>query len=500
MCKPMNKKHKVCLVIIDGWGYNEKITKGDAINETECPWMKLLSNKYQSYLLRADGEFVGLPAGNMGNSKVGHITIGCGRVVEQELTFINRIISEERMSEYLADSGIFDNKSDRIHIIGMVSDGGIHSHIDHIKSYIRNLKDYYKDIFIHCISDGRDTDPMSFLKYYQMIKDFTEEMNAGKVVSLAGRYYTMDRNKNYDRTQKAFEMMTKGPKTNRSIEEVVHDNYKRKITDEMFEPVLFDDDGIIRKDDIILFPNFRADRMRQIVKSFEDFGSKAYTATEYDKNLKSKIIFKTKYIKNTLGAVVSEAGLRQVRIAESEKYAHVTYFFNGGNEQPFKNEERILERSLEVKSFAEVPQMSSFQITDQIIKSMKSKFDLIVANYAAPDMVGHTGNYEAAKEAVKITDLCIGSVFEAAKTNDYILIITADHGNVEIMKDENGNPVTKHSTNKVPLIICKNETGVISDQWGYNKDVIGELSDIAPTILDLLEIKKPKEMTGKTRL
>ncbi|KAG0438642.1 2,3-bisphosphoglycerate-independent phosphoglycerate mutase [Dictyocoela muelleri] len=559
---------KTCLIIIDGFGHSTNQNEKNAIDKN-CQWMKLLSRKYKSYLIYAHGLHVGLPDNQMGNSEVGHLTIGAGRVVLQDQVRINKIISNEQMGEYLN----FISSGKRLHLIGLLSDGGVHGHIDHIKSLLRNLKDKFDDIFVHIISDGRDTSVKSVLRYIREMSGFMTEMKKGEFGSISGRFYSMDRDKNWERTMESYKMFigegkiythdqfnkidkrTTSYKNNEpennsrnnfeysdhceiknSIEaedywklvKIIINNYKNNITDEFIFPTLLSEKAQILINDTVIFTNYRADRMRQLTKIFLDKRHNIITMTEYDKSFSepsqknivngilkniSKVIFMRPEIKKTLGEVVSDAGLTQARIAETEKYAHVTYFLNGGSESEFLNEKRLMVPSPKVKSYCETPEMNMKGVVENIIKMMNSnsndsdgnpkndnsQIDMIIANLAAPDMVGHTGKFNETCAAVRYTDELIGLIYECCKINGYALVITADHGNAECM-EKYGNIVTKHTTNKVPLIICTEERKIHVDKdWGYD-DSEFSLIDVAPTVLDLLGIEKPNEMTGKSVL
>ncbi|KAM0687267.1 hypothetical protein COBT_001493 [Conglomerata obtusa] len=481
---------KVVLVVIDGWGYNKEKTEFDAISDGPTAWMDLFTKKFPSYLIYAHGEHVGLAPDQMGNSEVGHLTIGSGRIIEQDIIRINREISQEKMQERMKVMNEY--KNERLHVVGLLSDGGVHSHIDHIKSIVRNVPN--SDVLIHAISDGRDTSPKCFLQYYNELKDFCQEINKGKIVSIAGRYYTMDRDNRDERIYESYNMMTKGNFKNGNAESFVADSYEQNISDEFFIPTLFDNDGIILKGEPIIFANFRADRMKQIVRKFE-YTNFCFTLTEYDKELKAIAIFEKQEIKFCLSEVLAKHELDNLHVAETEKYAHVTYFFNGGIEHPFKHESRVMVPSLRVASYDLKPEMNVMGVVEEVYKGLQHGYSLIICNFAPPDMVGHTGNYEQTCEAIFATDEALGLVYEACKNFGYTLFITADHGNAEVMRDVSGEPSKKHTTNKVPFIICD---GINANSGFFDSD--HSLKDIAPTILAYMGIEIPFEMTGKNIL
>lgn len=498
--------HKVILVIIDGYGYSLN-KEGNAIIAAEPLFLTQLASKHPSYLLNASGKYVGLPPNQPGNSEVGHLTIGAGKIIKQEIVRINECIVENKLSCVLNDAKV--DKIDRLHFVGLVSDGGVHSHISILKELLLDCKNRVKEMFLHFIADGRDTNPRSIERYFREIKDFMNDNKLGVIATIGGRFYGMDRNKNEDRIDKTFNCMTGRTQINSSCEEnknlgissfkdkmeINNKNYEKiKLlfenieSDEFIEPLLLFEKGVINKEDAILFFNYRADRMKQLFKRFESY--KTFTLTEFDPNFKTTALFKKTEVKNTLSELISLNGKRQSHIAETEKYAHVTYFFNGDCEKIYKNEFRYFVPSPSVEKYDFVPGMAMHSVSDLAIKEIKKGIEFIVINLAAPDMIGHTGNFNAAIEAVKITNECVKKIYDDAVKNEYIFVITADHGNVEQMI-ENGKIITKHTTNKVPLIICKGEN--------KNKPFIddgGSLKDVAPNILKLLGIKECGEMEG----
>ncbi|KAL7346698.1 2,3-bisphosphoglycerate-independent phosphoglycerate mutase [Encephalitozoon intestinalis] len=487
----------VCLVVIDGWGHLESRTQGNAVSESECRWMRALSWGRCSLLLHAHGRYVGLPDGLMGNSEVGHLTIGSGRIIEQDILRIDRAIEEGRLKKIVDE--VLQGGRGRIHVVGMVSDGGVHSHIRHLKGILESLKGRNEEVFIHCISDGRDTEPQVFLKYLEEIKNFCRDIGTGKIASVAGRFYSMDRANNEERTELSFKTMTSGKEIGEDAEDYVLGMYKEGLGDETLRPFLVDKAGRISREDTIIFFNFRADRMRQIASRFAKNGNNIVTMTEYKKNLKSKVLFGKVCAKNTLAEVLSDRGIRHTHIAEKEKEAHVTYFFNGGREQPFLWQKTIILPSPDVESFDTVPSMASKEVTEYVIAEIRDGVPMVIANLAPPDMVGHTGNLEATKMAVEAVDGCIGTIYRACIENKYTLIVTADHGNAERMTDGRGNCCKTHTTSKVPLIVCGEEVGEFSSSWGYT-DTDYSLRDIAPTVLEIMGIPKPDEMTGRSVL
>ncbi|KAK1349893.1 phosphoglycerate mutase [Hamiltosporidium tvaerminnensis] len=480
---------KVCLIVIDGWGINRKKVKYDAIRAACCTNMKRLSTIYPSFLLKAHGKDVGLPKNMMGNSEVGHLTIGSGRIINQDIVRINKSIKTREIKQKL--SPIIED-TNTLHLIGLLSDGGVHSHISHLKSILKCLKNSNRKVYIHMIADGRDTSPTSFLKYYDDIKHFIKKIKTGSLVSVIGRSYAMDRDGDYSKTDIAIENMVSGANVSKSFKYEIKKMYAKGITDEHLLPVFVEEDGRIKPEDSIFFFNFRPDRMRQIVSRFISRQNKVYTMTHYFDSI-ATVIFDIEYQKKTLAEVISDKNLNQTHISESEKYAHVTYFFNGKREEPFPKENRI-----HIKSppgpFDKCPSMSLNQVTESVINEIKNGTDFVMANFAPPDMVGHTGSYEATIEAVKATDEAIGHVYNLCRKKGYVLVITADHGNAEIMKDEDDEIVKKHTKNKVPFIICQGEG------TGKYKDLGHSLVDVSPTILNIMNLDVPKEMTGRNVL
>ncbi|MGM0365816.1 MAG: 2,3-bisphosphoglycerate-independent phosphoglycerate mutase [Actinomycetota bacterium] len=508
-------KKPVCLVILDGWGIGCE-TKGNAICMGNTPNMDRYSKVYPYIELEASGEAVGLPEGQMGNSEVGHLNIGAGRVVYQEYTRINKSIKEGDFynNEQLLEAIDNANQGGSLHLMGLVSDGGVHSHINHLKALIRlAAKKKVEKLYVHAFLDGRDVPPKSAIPYLEEIQDFLKQNCSGEIATVSGRYYAMDRDNRWERTEKAYRTLVyRNSEQFDSPRELVQKSYDNGKDDEFVVPakVKIDDEGgaKIKSGDSVIFFNFRPDRARQITdafisNSFDKFdrGSSPpkvffVCMTQYDKNFKAPVAYPPQKIKNTLGEVLSCHNLRQLRIAETEKYAHVTFFFNGGVEKPEKGEDRILIPSPKVATYEMKPEMSAYEVTDTLLKKIDEGFyDVIIVNYANPDMVGHTGFLDAAIKAVEVVDSCVGKVVDRINQAGGLALITADHGNAEEMLDaDTGGTVTKHTTSKVPFILCNEGMNIRANGRKYM------LCDIAPTILELLGIEKPGEMTGHSLL
>jgi 2,3-bisphosphoglycerate-independent phosphoglycerate mutase len=506
----MNKK--VILMILDGWGIatNKAVS---AIDKANTPFINSLYKKYPHSKLEASELAVGLPVGQMGNSEVGHMNIGAGRIVYQDLVRINKAIEEKELDNnpVLLDAFAYAKKNNKnVHFMGLLSDGGVHSHIDHLKGLVSIAhNNHVKNLFIHAFTDGRDTDPKGGIAY---LADLTNHLNktTGKVASIVGRYYAMDRDKRWERVKLAYDLLVKGVgEKSTDLAKSLQDSYTNNITDEFVKPVVAVDRnqnpiGTIQEGDVVLCFNFRTDRGRQITQAltqqnFPEQDMKTIplhyiTLTNYDDSFKDvKTIFDKDNLEKTLGEVVSDAGKKQIRIAETEKYPHVTFFFSGGREEAFKGESRILCPSPKVATYDLQPEMSANDIKDKIIAELnKREVDFVCLNFANPDMVGHTGVFEAAVKAVETVDACAEKVTEAALKNGYTSIIIADHGNADIMINEDGSPNTAHTTNLVPCIL-------VDDQYkGKLKN--GKLGDLAPTILTLMGIAIPSQMTGNVLL
>ena len=504
----MKEKKQSILIILDGWGISNN-SEFSAIDQAKTPFFDSLINKYPNAKLLTHGENVGLPTGQMGNSEVGHINIGAGRIVYQELAKINRDIINKTIDENKILIEAFKYcKSNRkkLHFIGLVSDGGVHSHINHIKHLINLSKTHdLKDVFVHAFTDGRDVDPKSGIN---MINELIESMKGtnAKLASVCGRYYAMDRDKRWERTKKAYDLIVNGiGKKSNEIEKSIIDSYNNKITDEFIEPIVIVDNknlplAKIEDNDVVIFFNFRTDRGRQLTEvlsqnDFNDFSMKKLnlkflTMTNYNDEYKNiDCIYENENLSQTLGEVLEQNKRTQIRIAETEKYPHVTFFFNGGKESPFKNETRIMCPSPKVATYDLKPEMSAYEIKDSIIPEINSNSaDFICLNFANPDMVGHTGNFDAAVKACETVDICLKEIVESSINNNYSIIIIADHGNSDVMKNNDGSPNTAHTTNPVPIIVIDSKTDKVND---------GILADIAPTILNIMDIDIPEKMSGK---
>ncbi len=505
----------VVLAILDGWGYREELSD-NAIKDANTPIMDSLWHAYPHTLISASGADVGLPDGQMGNSEVGHLTIGSGRIIQQELVRISNIVKNNQLGivnvlSEMADS--LKKSNSTLHITGLCSDGGVHSHIDHLLGLIKWASDNgIEKVAIHIITDGRDTPSKSAPKYLNQIESYIKKFNTGEIASICGRYWIMDRNLLWDRTEKAYANLTDPDikVTNISPQDYVKRSYEKNITDEFIEPIRMSENYLKDGDSLICF-NFRPDRARQIIKSlsekeFSDFDRKIFpdldlvTFTQYDINFPVKVAFPPESLNNFIGQIVSENGLKQYRTAETEKYPHVTYFFNGGVEIPLPGEERHLVPSPRVATYDMKPEMSAEELTNSCSKAIKSgNYAFIVINFANPDMVGHTGNMNATIKAIEKVDNCIGQIVNATGEMGGSILITADHGNAELMKGPAGEPWTAHTTNKVPLIFIEGEKRKIPNLGNevYLRDNAG-LADIAPTLLQLLNLPIPKEMTGKS--
>ncbi len=504
----------VVLVILDGWGYREG-TEGNAIAVAKTPVMDSLSAAYPSTTIRTSGKDVGLPDGQMGNSEVGHLNIGAGRIVPQELVRISDAVEDGSLNDNIALLKLCQEvhrQDGKLHLVGLCSDGGVHSHLDHLLGLLDFAKAKgFTDICIHAITDGRDTKPADGIQFIQAIEDYIDKIGVGRIATISGRYYAMDRDRRWDRLEKAYHCMTQNGEGNGlSAVEVLNRSYAENITDEFIVPTRLAPGAVESRDGVIFF-NFRPDRARQLTQAFVDPEFQGFereqiqpltflTFTQYDPTLPVLVAFEPQNLNNILGEVIASHGLRQLRTAETEKYAHVTYFFNGGLELPFQGEDREMIPSPMVATYDRAPTMSAQAVTDTAIAAVtKGIYSLIVINYANPDMVGHTGNINACVEAIETVDRCVGQLVESINKAGGIAIITADHGNAEYMQDENGKPWTAHTTNPVPFILIEGEKLKIP---GHGADVTlrrdGRLADIAPTILDILGLPKPAEMTGKS--
>ena len=505
----------VVLAILDGWGYRKE-KSDNAIKSARTPIMDSLWHAYPHTLISASGSDVGLPDGQMGNSEVGHLTIGSGRIIQQELVRISNIVKNNQLglvNELKEMAASLKKNNSTLHITGLCSDGGVHSHIDHLLGLIKWASDNkLKKVAIHIITDGRDTPAKSALKYLNQIESCIKKYNVGEIASICGRYWIMDRNLLWDRTEKAYSNLTDPDIqiTNFSPKDYIEKSYAKNITDEFIEPIRMSENYLKDGDSLICF-NFRPDRARQIVKSlslneFSDFERKNYpnldfvTFTQYDPNFPVKVAFPPESLNNFIGQIVSENGLKQYRTAETEKYPHVTYFFNGGVEIPLPGEERHLIPSPRVATYDMEPEMSAEELTISCSKAIKSgNYAFVVINFANPDMVGHTGNMDATIKAIEKVDKCIGQIVNATGEMGGSIVITADHGNAEVMKGSEGEPWTAHTINKVPLILIEGEKRKIPNMGNeINLRENAGLADIAPTLLQLLNLPIPREMTGKS--
>ena len=502
--------NKVMLVILDGFGINEK-SEGNAIKRAKTPFIDSLYKDYSSSQLHTSGLHVGLPDGQMGNSEVGHVNIGAGRIVYQESTRISKSISDGDFYNNQTLKSTFENAKKtgkNVHLMGLLSDGGVHSHIDHLFALLEFAKrENVKDVFVHAFMDGRDTAPDSGMKYMKQLYAKFEELSIGKLASVGGRYFGMDRDNRWKRVNKAYKSFVgKAEYQFKNGIEGIESSYKNDIFDEFIEPFNIIENneavGKIENEDTVISFNFRADRAREYTKAlakieFNEFEREfihpnVIQFTEYDSNFPLETVFKPTRLTNILGEIISKKGYKQLRCAETEKYAHITFFFNGGEETVYDGEERILIKSPDVDTYDMRPEMSAREVTDALITSMEeNKFDFIAVNYANSDMVGHTGIFTAAVKAIEALDKNLSMLIPEALKNGFKLLITADHGNSEQMIDyETNAPFTQHTTGPVPLFYIDKEKREL------RKD--GTLSDLAPTILELMTIKQPSEMTGSS--
>ena len=501
---------KAALIILDGWGHglNSDVS---AIAQGHTPFVDGLYDKYPNAELVTFGEQVGLPEGQMGNSEVGHLNIGAGRVVYQELARINKEIRENTLQENeVLKAGIQKAKetSKRIHLLGLVSDGGVHSHINHLLAICDILKGEDVEVFIHAFLDGRDTDPKGGYDYLSTVKNHIEGTNA-QIATVVGRYYAMDRDNRWERVQKAYHLLVNGKgKQTDDLLSTLSSKYDEDITDEFMDPIQMTNQGEafgnIEEDDTVIFFNYRTDRPRELTKALtqEDFPEhdmctiklNYLTMTNYDASFEGlHVIFEKENLTNTIGEVIEKNGLSQVRIAETEKYPHVTFFFSGGREEPFEREDRILVASPKVATYDLQPEMSAREVTDELIDHIKEKTaDFICLNYANTDMVGHTGDFDAAKRAANFVDGCLSRLVPVMLEHSYSIIIIADHGNSDIMINPDGSPHTAHTTNLVPVFFLTEVPELTNHKI---KD--GKLADVAPTLLDVMNVPRPEEMDGE---
>ncbi len=505
------RRKPMMLMILDGFGINSN-EKANAVKLANTPNIDNLMKTWPTTEIYTSGLKVGLPDGQMGNSEVGHTNIGAGRIVYQDLTRITKSIEDGDFFSIKEITEAIENckkHHSKLHIMGLLSDGGVHSHIRHLVALLEAAKRKdFEDVYVHCFLDGRDTPPASGESYIAQLEEKMKEKEVGKIASISGRFYAMDRDKRWDRVEKAYNALVKGEgETATSPITAIESSYQQEVFDEFVLPTVICNNNneplaTIQDNDSVIFFNYRPDRAREITRSlvdpeFDGFETKPLNLyyvcfTQYDETIPNvHIAFKPESLKNTFGEYVSNQGLTQLRIAETEKYAHVTFFFNGGEEKQYPGEDRILVPSPKVQTYDMQPEMSAVEVTDKVVDAIKSdKYDCIILNYANPDMVGHTGNLEAAIKAIETIDECVARVVTAIEEKNGIIIMTADHGNAEQMIDyKTGEPHTAHTTNVVPLVLI----GVEGVQLKA-----GKLADLAPTMLDLMEIPKPDEMTGES--
>ena len=499
------------LMILDGFGINEN-ENANAIKIANTPNIDRLMKTCPTCKMYTSGLNVGLPDGQMGNSEVGHTNIGAGRIVYQELTRITKSIEDGDFfsnPEFVKAIEYCKEHNSKLHIMGLLSDGGVHSHIRHLYALLELAKRKdFEDVYVHCFMDGRDTPPSSGETYITELESKMKEKGVGKIATISGRFYAMDRDKRWQRVEKAYRALVygEGEKATSAVT-AIEDSYQKDIFDEFMLPTVImngnEPVAKIEKNDAVIFFNYRTDRAREITRALVDKDFNEFEVnkdlnlfyvcmTTYDETMPNVVVaFKQEDLKNTFGEYVSNQGLKQLRIAETEKYAHVTFFFNGGKEDQYEGEDRILVPSPKVETYDMKPEMSAYEVTDKLLDAINSKeYDCIILNYANPDMVGHTGNLEASIKAVETIDECVGKVVEAVEAQNGVLIITADHGNIEQMVDyKTGEPHTAHTTNPVPLMLVGMENVKLRD---------GILADLAPTMLDIMNLEKPKEMTGKS--
>ena len=506
----------VVLVILDGWGYRPDI-HGNAIAQAKTPNIDSLWAAYPHTLINTSGRAVGLPDGQMGNSEVGHLNIGAGRIVPQELVRISDAVKDGSILKNPALVKVCEDvkqRQSKLHLIGLCSDGGVHSHLDHLIGLLQLARDRdVTGVCVHVITDGRDTDPREGLSAVQKIEDAIAQIGVGQIVTISGRYYALDRDNRWDRVKLAYDVLTDpGAGSGKTATTVLTDSYADDKTDEFISPTRIAP-GAIESGDGVIFFNFRPDRSRQLTNAlvnpkFTGFlrtqitGLTFATFTQYDSTLPVLVAFEPQQLQNMLGEVIAARGLQQFRVAETEKYAHVTYFFNGGREEPYPGEDRELIPSPQVSTYDRAPAMSANTVTDIVTAAIaKQVYTLIVVNYANPDMVGHTGKMAPTIQAIETVDGCMGKLLESVGKVGGTTIITADHGNAEYMCDEAGNPWTAHTTSQVPFILIEGERRQLQ---GHGTDVAlredGKLADLAPTILEILQIPQPVEMTGKSMI
>ena len=501
----MSKKNLVMLAILDGYGINTN-EFGNAIHCAKKPNLDRIFKTYPYTEIGASGEDVGLPDGQMGNSEVGHMNLGAGRIVYQSLTRVNIAVRDDKLASMPAILKAFNHAKDNdgaVHIMGLMSDGGVHSHLDHIVYLMKKAKEFgVKQVYVHSFLDGRDVPPKSAKEFLQVIKDnLTDGISAGVV---SGRYYAMDRDKIYERVQLAYDALVYGKAPVKGLLEGIDESYANDVTDEFVVPYLVDENAYIKENDAVIFANFRPDRAIQISLGITNPSKTTLVNTKeynnicfvqmmlYSEDVKGEVCFGLQTLDNLYGEVISQNGLKQLRIAETQKYAHVTYFFDGGADKEIPGSKRVLVDSPKIETFDMMPEMSAYQITEKVLEEIASQeHDTIILNFANCDMVGHTAIMDATVKAVEVVDECIGKIEEAVKKVGGTLIITADHGNADMIVNELGLPHTAHTTNPVPFCILKE---------GLELHETGNLGDVAPTMLELLGVEIPKDMTGKSMI
>lgn len=500
----MSKK-PVMLIILDGFGKGVEYA-GNAVENAKTPILDDLFSTWNSCYLETSGLHVGLPEGQMGNSEVGHLNIGGGRVVFQDLPMINNDIEDGSFFQkpVLSETmEVVKNKNAKLHFVGLCSKGGVHSHLNHLKALLRMAKDKgLSHVYVHAITDGRDVATHAAEKDLAELQEYIDSIGVGAIATVSGRYYAMDRDKRWDRIQKAYDNMVSGKgEEYASLDSLFASSYGSDITDEFILPSLLDREGLVSSGDGIVFFNFRPDRGRELTRAFVDDSFEGFhrekikdltfvTMTEYDADIQNvKVVYPPEIVPMTLSEYISRVGKKQLKIAETEKYAHVTFFFNGGLEEPFSGEDRVLIPSPKVATYDRKPEMSAYEVTEEVIRRIQSElYDLIVLNFANADMVGHTGVYEAAVKAIETLDQCVGRIWEAVSEKGGVILMTADHGNAEYMINEDGTPFTQHTTNAVPCILLGEKAELRN----------GSLCDIAPTLLELMGLRKPEEMSGES--
>lgn len=495
-------KKPVSLLILDGFGLGEDYA-GNAIMKANTPNMDRFFKEYPNTTLGASGMDVGLPDGQMGNSEVGHLNIGAGRIVYQSLTRINVSIENGDFKKNEAFQKAFDYakaNNSKVHFLGLFSDGGVHSHVNHFKALFEMAKENEVDAYLHAFGDGRDTAPTSAIEYAKEFEQFLSELGHGSFATFTGRFFAMDRDNIFERTDKAYDCLVNGVGNKAdNVVKALEDSYANKVTDEFVKPTVINEEGLISDKDAVIFVNFRPDRAIQISKMFTNMKVTPIDRPQldleyvcmmhYSEDVKGTVAFGLQDLTNTYGEVISANNMTQLRIAETQKYAHVTFFFDGGLDKEIKGSTRVLIDSPKIETFDMMPEMSAYQVTERAISELENGYDTIILNYANCDMVGHTGDMDATIKAVEVVDECVGKLVDAIHAKGGICLITADHGNADKLIDENGATFTAHTTNPVPCIITDNN---------YQLRSGGNLGDLTPTMLELLNVEQPAEMTGKS--